>query len=779
MAITTKNGRVTGVNDFTMSLPFSTGSIDGSIRAAVADLFSETALSATVGAPAAAFAIDPFDIVAITIPGESGPDVTFHFSPKLGPPGERLTIGLGLDVRPYLLTSQGRTTKIQPDKSITERSRVTLTFHEDGDAPDLPSASFTVVDGGEFWRRLIVAQPDYIGAALEVRRGFFVGGLPSVAFASMPVIFKGKIEGIDFQRNGSVSVIAKDIFNFRDINQPAAISDDNVLDGAIIASTVLIDVTDATQFTDPADLPSQDFFPPVAKIESELIIVGAIFKTGGTNRIEVAENFVDKSEEYDDVVWTKTGGTTVTPDTHIGPWGGNPVADTIEFAAVADKIEQITARVSATDHDVSTWMFDPELADGASSTITLEIFSVLGSLATVVATLTNKWKRFDATVLTGGAGGDFVGMRIRRDTTDTAKIVAWGASVINGTSRGSYAATDGNEGSDAGRGAYGTTAASHADETALSESLVYRSPLPTESGVHPVIVLRDLVNKGLIAVADVDEDSFLDEQAIIPSTQVQRAGVTEIVDSARLSELITEVREQGQADLWLTEAGLVKTRLSFRSTVPGETLPVFTDEAAIVEDSLEIRNNQESRVTQCVVFYDQKTGTSGESTADFSKVQISVDLGVEVISGPKVKRILAKWIERQADALALAGRIVQRFKRGARVAKLEVDLKDERLFDAGDPVALNTVDLLKKSSTSAARADIPFQVIQKTQRRQVGRVAIEALELAGQRQAFITPAVPPFPDDYDLANTEDRQFAFIGDSNNEVGADSEDGYYIV
>ncbi len=725
-----------------------------------------------------AFANHEYNIVKLSIPGTIGPTVDFFFSQKLGPPAERLSILLGLDVRPYILGAiKGRPTKIATDRAVTERSRITVNMHEDGDAPPFPSASFDVTTGGEFWRRLRAAQPDYIGSAIEVRRGDFQAGKPVPnTFAAMSLVFKGRLEAIDLQGNGAVSLVAKDSLALRDRTQPAQISDDNLLDGALGASDDFIDVDDKTQMTDPDTLDSKDFFGVTIQIENEFIIIDSL--SPSLDRLFVAENFIDKSEDFSASIWVKSSGTTVTPNVDVGPLGGT-IADQIDFAALGEDLAQTTARISADDHDASVWIRDPALADGATSTITIEIFSVLGPSSEGPVTITNKWKRFDKTVFTTAGGGDFVGMRIKRKTGDAASILAWGAQIVTGTTRRFYVGTDGNEGLDAGRGAFGTTAAAHSDNTPWTEVLVYRSHLAPETGVHPAIILRDLVNRGGIASADVDQDSFDTETSFIPSTEFKRVGDTLITDNARLSVHVKEVREQGLLDLWVSEVGKIKTRLSFRNVSPGETAPVFNDEGSIVAGSLQVRNNQESRITDSIVYYELKAGAAGKDPADFSKVQVFAENAIAALSGPTVKRFFSKWIFRAPEALALGARYISRFRRGARIAKFHLDKKDEGLFDVGDPIALNSVDILKKIGSAAARHDAPYQVIQKDSKR--GHVEVEALEAVGLRPGFITPSVAGgFPNDYDDATEDDRQFAFIGTTvGNTVGADAEAGYFII
>ena len=745
-------------------------------RFAALDLYSGGPLTPDlVLAPARPFATSEYNLVKLTIPGTIGPAVDFFFSQKLGPPAERLAILLGLDVRPYILGDiKGRPTKIAPDRAVTERSRITLNMHEDGNAPPFSSASFDVTTGGEFWRRLRAAQPDYIGATVEVRRGDFQDGKPVPnTFAAMSFVFKGRLEAIDLQGTGAVSLVCKDSLALRDRTQPAAIADDNLVDGAMLATDVIFSVDDETQFTDPDSLDSKDFFGVVVQIESEFIMLDKI-----TTTLQVLENYADVSEKFDDSAWVKTAAVTVTPNVDTGPLGGT-LADRLQFSGTGN-ITQQTARVSGSDHVASFWIRDPTLSDGDTSVIRIQIFSVVVPAAIKTVTLTNRWQRFDVTVLTSGAAGDFVSLGITRaDLTQADDILVFGGALQDGTTRRFYVGTDGNPGSDAGRGAFGTTAATHADNSAIIEILPYRQHLSSD-GVHPVIVIRDLVNRAGIAAADVDQASFDTEFSFISGTEAKRFGDTLIVDNARLSQHVKEVREQFLIDLWVSEEGKIKVRLSFRNVSPGETALVVTDEAGIMASTLVVRNNQESRITDAIVYFDLKTGAAGNSPADFSRIAVFAEVAIAQLSGPTVKRFFSKWIFRNPEGLALIARYVNRFRRGARIAKFNLDKKDEGNFDVGDPIVLNSVDILKKIGSAASRFDSLFQVVQKSSKR--GHVEVEALEAIGLRPFFITPSVVSsgFPTDYDNATEAERQFGFIGtDPDNTVGADAEPGYFII
>lgn len=697
------------------------------------------------------------------------PDTDFYFSPK---GGRSMTLRLSsVDVRPYLLSSEGRATRIKPDQALTERASISLNFHEDEGAPDLPSDRFVINAGGGFFRRLIAAQPDLIGTPVEILRGF---DEPGFALSDFVRIFKGRWEDHNFQANGNVSIIVKDDLALNDREVPAQISDTNLLAGDLTTSSTTIPVDNAEEFTDPQALPSLDFMPTTVRIGTEDIIVRERRLT--TNELVVQDQNIDKSEDMGSAPWSLLGGASVVLNTGIGPFGGLARADTLVLPSVSDGIEQASARqyIDSPNWTYAIWL--RATPTGGVGTITIEAEAtgpVLNQSNQV--TITDSWQRFDVTS-SGAASPAVPIVRIKRDTGDVAEVEVYGHALYASATRQSYVFTDGNAGADAGRGAFGTTAATHTTGDAIIEVGVYRQQ-NEDQGVHPVMALRDLVNRGNIAVGDVDQATFDREQDFIAGSQVKRADLNAIIEPERLSSHIKQLREQSLLDLWVSETGLVRTRLSFRVNLPGSTLPKFRDETGILRRSASMSGNAGSRVTRMYVYFDQAPGTAGKDREDFNKAQGVVDLAVEALSGPKTKTIFARWLFRDSDAVAVAGRTISRFRRGARIYKFQLDLKDVPDFDVGDLVRIDTTDFLTGSGSQAIRdSDKPWQVTQRVYNHDEGSVSIEALEANGRKFAIISPS--PFPD-FPAATETERQYGFIGDSNNLLDGGTVEGYYIL
>lgn len=766
--------RSAGTHLATTVYPIPDGSVDDSDRPHVAFIYSGIAISGRgITALMQSFARTPVNVVKLTVTGTIAGSQTFIFSDKEVEP---LNLLFQQDIRPYLLADpDGRPARIQTDKGLTERVRITLSMADDPDAPDFDSTVFTTFKGGSFWRRLVVAQPDFRGSTVEVLRGFVASGITLDDFER---VFLGVLDDIDFQRDGSVALIAKDELALKDRDVPADISDDNLLNGAIATATDSTFVVDKTaELTDPANLSSKDFWPMVIRMDPdgagngpEDIIINKI--VGFT--LTVQQNHLVRSEEFDNASWIKTGAT-VTANQAAGPFGGDARAELIKFG-IGDTVRQDSAVVATgVTFTGSIWLRTGPAVTGSGTFTIDQLLSDGTEMFTTTVAVSDKWRRFEISTTFVAGGGQFARFQIRRQGPDVSEVQVYGAQLERDVStRGFYAATAASAGADAGRGAFGTTAASHVDDSKFIEVVPYRQHFDPETGVHPVVILRDLVNRGQIAAASVDQDTFDDEFNFVPSLQFKRAGASLLANPRNLLEHVTEVRRQALLDLWTSESGLIRTRFSFRQNLPGVQAKSINDDDNILESQSSYRGNQESRITRAVCHFNQIAGTEGNKQEDFSNTQVTVDLAVESLSGPKIRTFFSKWIFRSAEALALTGRLVGRFKRGARLASWTLEMKDESDFDLGDVISLSSQDILSIGSEgSAVKSALPWQVIHKKPRRSEGKVLLEALEFSGRNYGIISPtlgiedpaaAFPDFPD----ASAAERAFGFIGDTQNKV-----------
>lgn len=740
-----------------------------------------------------AFSREPTLLVKLTVRGTLSGSQVFRFSPNEGAP---ISLQIDQNVLPYIEGDvRGRPVRILPDKSVTERSAQTVNFIDDPDAPDFDSSVFSVFTGGSFFRRLVVAQPDYVGSDIEISRGFVKNGFLESDFQ---LIFKGRVEEINFGKDSMVSVLAKDKLTFIDHKIPKEVSDENLLDGAISDTDTIITVDNAEEFTSPNDFPSKDFFPFTLRLDPKGAFEDVIINSRNGNDFLVQANHLSQSEDFSDAIWAKVSAV-VTPNTSIGPFGGEARAEQVAFNAVGAQVQQVSALpVASASFSFSIWLKSPDVA----GTITIEIEDTgLNEIASSQINLTTNFKRFEITNPFTAAATGTIQVRITRAAGDLITCVAFGAQLEQTSSRGFYVATTTNEGADAGRGAFLTTPFSFLDNQVIQEVICYIGQL-NEDGIHPIVILRDLINRGLQPVDEIDQDSFDEEFSFSPSLQFlrgRRVGFTDtaITKSRKLLQFVREVRQQALIDVWVSEEGKTKVRFSWRAPSPTEVSVSITDELNILEQESEIQSNNDSRVTRIFVFFDllvDSTGVpfAGDRSEHYNKKEILVDLGVEDFSGEKTKSIFSKWIFRTEEASAVGSRTISRFVRGSRIVNWSLDLKDDLDVPVGNMVSMDSIDALIAAGNTAQRGSSIWQIIQNKDVRKRGKIEIEALEFRSKNFAFIAPEVEPptgggtFPDNFNDATGNvhlghaDRIHGFIGASGtNFVGTPPQAGYFIL
>lgn len=143
------------------------------------------------------------------------------------------------------------------------------------------------------------------------------------------------------------------------------------------------------------------------------------------------QNLLLWSEEFDNAVWGKVSGASVTPNTTIAP-DGTLTADTINLDSTnGSRVEQTTINSSAGNYIYSIWL-------KGSGTITINL-NVTTEETEETITLTNDWERYDVTLnVSAGAGNPLRAFVIWRPLNTANTIYAWGAQINTGTTAQSY-----------------------------------------------------------------------------------------------------------------------------------------------------------------------------------------------------------------------------------------------------------------------------------------------------------------------------------------------------
>jgi len=354
------------------------------------------------------------------------------------------------------------------------------------------------------------------------------------------------------------------------------------------------------------------------------------------------------------------------------------------------------------------------------------------------------------------------------------------------------------------RGNWGTTAASHSDNAAWIEVLNFgvertvTSSAPIGAGLIDITI--ELLRRAGIAVADIDTTTlYAEANDWLPSTSNPGTGVTTgtvfmraglPLDSANggisvqtdIETLIRQLRDIGPLSLWVGEDQKVTGRI-FAPARPTVTLTELTDNENIIKGSIEIDDNEESRVQVVNVAYDLVAGGDVAKASDYQKVISRADgdglaPGYYGTTAIRVKTILSPWILNTVAGAAVASRLavhtLGRYRNPARKVGVDLEVKDDAV-KCGDFVYLSTARLQKADGSTDSQR---IMEIQSKKRDAMSHVLSYGMQDTGlfRRYGFIAPAGTPV---YDSATAPQRRYAFIGSAvGNKVGNLREDGFYI-
>jgi hypothetical protein len=349
------------------------------------------------------------------------------------------------------------------------------------------------------------------------------------------------------------------------------------------------------------------------------------------------------------------------------------------------------------------------------------------------------------------------------------------------------------------RGRWGSTAATHANDLAWKEVLMYgterSTPSQTPIGKNPIDIIVELLQRGGIAAADIDTTTLYDERdtwlagSADAATGAQsgilfkRAGLT--VDGAQggisiqqdINTYIRQVSESCMLSLWVGEDQRITGRI-FAPARPSVALADITETGSVIKSSLTVDDNEDSRITRVVVCRDMITGRTGEAVDDYQTFTVVVgaeEEATDYYGRARTKVIYCPWIRSGDDTTAkrLGRRIFSRFRNSARMVSFDLEIKDDAI-ECGDFAFLTTTRICKADGTTDAQRIM--QVVEK-KRTGPGRLSLKTIDTGlFRRYGFIAPAGTP---DYGTASTQQRRYGFIGRaSDNQVGTPPEEGYYI-
>lgn len=684
-------------------------------------------------------------------------------------------------VYPYVLEIPGTTVKIAPSTfTKTSRTAKSVVMADDYTVGKtwFDSGCTAATDGLSFWHTFVHAFPDYFGTDVEIISFFSDPGLTDLDKGR--TIFVGQLENIRFGQDRTVELVVRDTLYFKNKSLPAATASSQKITSAMTSSSANVNVSDGSQYSDPDDWTNVHWPPPCVRIESEVIA----YRNVAGNALRVARNYIKRSEEMAHADWTRTN-TTVVDQADSGPWGGEKYnATEVEFtAAGANAAATGVEAVSGQEFHYSVWLKEHPDHPGETVRITLQNDAGTTFFNSDV-TLTDEWQRFKVTGTFGAVPGNAIG-KVQAKTTYATPYSFYASQhqVDDGSAFRPYVYTGASAGDDAGRGAYGTSAASHADDTAIREMMVYAAPSDGTKGLNPFMVFRSLCAIAEIPNSKIEVDDLDAERLLAPSDSARRF----IERPRKIAQLVAELSADFLIDFWTNEDGLITGRLSYRSKRIGETIEVLDEADQILAEPPLVDEGKDDRLSRGIAYYEiekdaQGREKDGTKPDDYEEAEVIDDPSYEGANGAaqRTKFFFTRWIYREAEADALVTRQLARFGDGARRAIARVGYRARGIVKVGFTYEIRSTQLTGIGSGGDVEATpVVMQMLSAEDEGEGTEMEVELLEAIGQNLAYYHASPYTGASDYDTDKAADPsllEYAYWADTDARLGADDDPPY---
>jgi hypothetical protein len=332
------------------------------------------------------------------------------------------------------------------------------------------------------------------------------------------------------------------------------------------------------------------------------------------------------------------------------------------------------------------------------------------------------------------------------------------------------------------RGRWGTSARKHSGGTAFREVAEFGTeaadPTDTPLGKNPIDIDIELYRYAGLTASEVDSatleserDLWLPSDTSVPYGPLLRRSVTEQVDVEQLAQ---EIRELTMLMLWTNDSQQLTGKV-FAPNPPGQTITDLTDEANFVQDSIEVDDDDETRLSRVLIAYSLPAGESGDSPGDYEKIRAELDIDSEereLYGDKRLKAILSQWIpaDDTFSAAYFTAHWLWLYRNGQRRIRARLEIKDEDI-QLGQIVRVTTA-LLQDAHGSDAPT-LCYAVLKRAS--EDNTFSIEMLDASlPNRIGFYAPNGLS---DYTSASADDKEYGYYGDDNGFVGSPLEPGYH--
>lgn len=327
-----------------------------------------------------------------------------------------------------------------------------------------------------------------------------------------------------------------------------------------------------------------------------------------------------------------------------------------------------------------------------------------------------------------------------------------------------------------GHGQYGTTNTSHSSGDVVQICVTWDEENVVDA-LYQVLTDGAGIPDSFIPYDDGatgTNENWDDEKEIWMSTY----SVTGILMKPESVEsIIKEWSEQFLFDVWWDATNQEVRIKALSPEAPGETINTLTDDYNIVAGSMKIKRDYKQRYTEIQVWHNKIDYSESDDIENYAQAQIAVDTDLsssDLYGSSSIKVVLSRWIDNSAQALQLAGRLLNRYSETPTIINFEVLAKDDSKFETAGRVNIDTYQIQDFTGQNNVR---PFQVIEVNPTDPGHSVKVKAIisSYAG-RYWFIAP---DGTSDYSSASDDDRSSYGFVCYDTGVFLDGEDAYKIL
>lgn len=320
---------------------------------------------------------------------------------------------------------------------------------------------------------------------------------------------------------------------------------------------------------------------------------------------------------------------------------------------------------------------------------------------------------------------------------DAASLDSPSGTLIVGEEIMTYSSIDSATGIIGGvsRGVHGTTAVEHSANEKVGKVQVYASMNLFDR------MKSMLLTDAEIASANVDSAAF-DYWRDYPGDEPDVSAL--ITEPTKLDKLFFELIDLVDCKVWVGE----DLKITIARNLPSDPLRVFssiTDESGIVHGPGSVDQNEKSRLTRALIYWDKSPTGKVDDPAAYGKLDIGVDATAESpndYNDVVEKKVMSRWLHSEGFveedmarfARNLVTRQVWRNRDASPIVSADVDLKDESI-KTGGWVHLTTDKLTDKFGQPLSNAE--FQVVRREKKGSV--VALSLLRGSSGRCLMIAP----------------------------------------